>query len=356
MLGPAALRAIAAAGVAASPRFDRDRFLAAAGQGLEALSIMQRVRHIADALQGALPRDLAAALPILRAMGPHLTQGFQAVAVSEYAARFGLPAFDEALETIAALTRYGSGEFAVRPFLAADPARSLARMQDWARHEDAHRRRLASEGSRPRLPWAGRVPALQADPTLAAPILEALKADPSPYVRRSVANHLNDISRERPGWVLDRLAQWDQQDPGTRWIVRHALRSLIKAGDTRALALIGAGGAPQVEMLDFSITPETLTLGGRITLRAELLSRADTPQKLVVDYRIHYVRAGGRSGAKVFKLRTFLLAPGAQASLATGQEIRDFSTRRHCPGQHRVELLVNGQAMAQASFALLAGA
>ena len=356
MLGPAALDAIAAAGVAASPRFDRDGFLAAAGQGLAALSIMQRVRHIADALHVALPAEPAAALPILRAMGPHLTHAFQGVAVSEYAARHGLPAFDEALETIAALTRHGSGEFAVRPFLAADPARTLAHMRRWALHEDAHRRRLASEGSRPRLPWATRVPALQADPTLAAPILETLKADPSLYVRKSVANHLNDISRERPGWVLEHLARWDQREPATRWITRHALRSLIKAGEPGALALIGAGGAPEVALEEFSITPAALRLGGRIALRAVLRSRAEVAQKLVVDYRVHYVRAGGRHGAKVFKLRTILLAPGAQVSLATGQEIRDFSTRRHYPGQHRVELLVNGEALAQASFELLAGA
>ncbi|QDK35415.1 DNA alkylation repair protein [Sphingomonas sp. IC081] len=364
MLGEAALGVIAAAGAAAaastaaataaatSGRFDHDGFLETARAGLASLSIMERVRHIADALAAALPPAYPEALEIVVAMGPHLGHAFQAVAVTEFVARRGLDHFDLSMAALARLTRHGTAEFAVRPFLAADPARTLDTMLEWSGHEDAHVRRLASEGCRPRLPWAGRIPALTADPTLAAAILERLKADPSLYVRKSVANHLNDIAKDAPDWVVARLGQWPQDDARTRWIVRHALRTLIKHGDPRALALIGAGHGAEVTPGEFTVTPARLRLGGEITIAAELTSTGRDVQRLVVDYRLHYARPSGKSAAKVFKLRTFDLAAGETVRLAIRQTIRDFSTRRHHPGVHAIDLLVNGKAVARGEFVL----
>lgn len=354
ILGPQALVVIADAGAASSPSFDRAAFLKAASAGLDGLSIMERVRHIADALGRALPVDYPAALDIVLQMAPHLTHGFQAVAVTEYVARYGLDDFERSLKALTALTRFGTAEFAIRPFLARDAARTLTRMLQWTGSDDAHVRRLASEGCRPRLPWAARIPALKTDPTLGAPIIEALKADPSIYVRKSVANHLNDIAKERPDWVLTLLEGWAADDPGTVWIVRHALRTLIKQGDPRALALIGAGHGADVDLLRFSIAPETLRLGEPITVSAGLRSTAAKAQRLVVDYRIHYAREGRRTAAKVFKLKTFSLGAGETVDLNIRQTIRDFSTRRHHPGEHGVELIVNGQTVARAAFTLLA--
>ncbi|WP_447752761.1 DNA alkylation repair protein [Sphingopyxis fribergensis] len=353
MLGPEALKTIADAGTAASSRFDRSAFLAAASDGLDALSIMERVRHIADALHAALPGAYPEALTMIRAMAPRLTHGFQAMAVTEYVARYGLADFDRSMDALADLTRFGSAEFAIRPFLAADTQRALAIMTRWAGSDDEHVRRLASEGGRPRLPWAARVPALKADPTLAAPILEILKADSSLYVRKSVANHLNDIAKDRPDWLLDRLALWPQDDPHTIWIVRHALRTLIKKGEPRALALIGVGHGAAVTVRSFTIDPPTVRLGDRISMSAELVSDAPDDQRLVVDYRIHYARAGGKTAPKVFKLKTFELAADDAIALSISQTIKDFSTRRHHPGRHSVELIVNGRTMAEGAFELL---
>lgn len=353
ILGPQALETIADAGTAAAARFDRGAFLRAASHGLEALSIMERVRHIADALHPALPGAYADRLDVLRAMAPRLTHGFQAIAISEYVARHGLADFDASMDALADLTRFGSAEFAIRPFLMADSARALATMTRWKNSDDDHVRRLASEGARPRLPWAARVPALRADPTLAAPILEALKADPSLYVRKSVANHLNDIAKDRPEWLLARLAGWPQEDARTAWIVRHALRTLIKQGDPGALALIGVGHGAAVRVRDFAIVPATVRLGDRIAIGAEILSDSPDNQPLVVDYRIHYARAGGKTAPKVFKLKSFELAAGDTATLRINQTIRDFSTRRHHPGRHEVELIVNGRTMATAAFDLV---
>lgn len=350
ILGPQALAIIGDAGASVSSRFDHSGFLSAAADGLDTLSIMERVRHIADALYVALPRQYMDALEIIRAMVPSLTHGFQAVAVTEYVARYGLDDFDRSMEALTELTRFGTAEFAIRPFLLRDTERTLAVMRRWTSSADDHVRRLASEGSRPRLPWASRIPALRDDPTLAARILEALKADPSAYVRKSVANHLNDIAKSRPDWLLDRLAEWPIDDPHTIWIIRHALRTLIKKGEPRALALIGVGHGASVEVRRFSIEPHVIRLGETIVLNAELASTAPDDQRLVVDYRIHYARGGGKVAAKVFKLRTFDLSAGQTAKLGIRQAIRDFSTRRHYPGRHEVELVVNGLTMANTAF------
>lgn len=350
ILGPQALATIADAGASVSSRFDHAGFLSAASDGLETLSIMERVRHIADALYGALPPRYMDALKIIRAMVPRVTPGFQAVAVTEYVARYGLGDFDRSMVALADLTRFGSAEFAVRPFLVQDVERALAVMMRWTGSADEHVRRLASEGSRPRLPWASRIPGLRDDPTLAAQILEALKADPSAYVRKSVANHLNDIAKDRPDWLLDRLSKWPIDDPHTVWIIRHALRTLIKKGEPRALALIGVWHGASVTVRRFSIEPHLVRLGETIMINAELTSTSTEDQRLVVDYRIHYARAGGKTAAKVFKLRTFGLSAGQTARLEIRQAIRDFSTRRHYPGRHEVELIVNGLTMATSAF------
>ncbi len=315
---------------------------------------MERVRHIADALRPALPADYGAALDVIVAMAPRLTHGFQAVAVTEYVARYGLDDFDRSLAALAALTRFGTAEFAIRPFLAQDADRALATMTRWTGSDDAHVRRLASEGGRPRLPWAARVPALKADPTRAAAILEVLNADPSLYVRKSVANHLNDIAKDRPDWLLDRLADWPQDDPHTVWIVRHALRTLIKQGEPRALALIGVSHGAAVTMRGFTVDPPVVRLGERIVMSTEITSASSDAQRLVVDYRVHYARGGGKSAAKVFKWKTFDLAGRDTIALRISQIIRDFSTRHHHAGRHEVELIVNGQTMATSGFELLA--
>lgn len=353
ILGPPALAVISAAGQASSSGFDHAAFLRNAAANLDDLSVMERVRHIADALHAALPAAYDEALAIVREMGPRLTHGFQAVALSEFVARYGVHDFDRSLPALADLTRFGSAEFAIRPFLAIDPDRTLAVMLEWSGHADEHVRRLASEGSRPRLPWAARVGALKNDPTLAIPILERLNADPSLYVRKSVANHLNDIAKDQPAWLVDRLDHWPQDDPRTAWIVRHALRTLIKKGDPRALALLGVAHGADVEVESFSITPHAVGLGDAITITARLASTSPQTQQLVADYRIHYIRPNGKTAAKVFKLKTFALAGRGDAVLSITQPIQDFSTRRHHPGRHEVDLIINGQTAAQTAFNIL---
>jgi 3-methyladenine DNA glycosylase AlkC len=256
------------------------------------------------------------------------------------------------MEALKFFTAFGSSEFAVREFLRRDLPRALGIMTAWARDENEHVRRLASEGSRPRLPWSFRLDALVADPSPAVPILEQLRNDPSLYVRKSVANHLNDIAKDHPAWVMDRLESWPLHQPHTAWIAQRALRTLIKQGDRRALAIIGAGAKPQVLIRELALTPRNIKLGSRTTLSFRLESQARKAQRLVVDYVVHYVKKSGATAGKVFKLKELTLAPAAAVTFARALHIRDFTTRVHHPGRHVVEIAVNGEKLARAFFEL----
>lgn len=352
IFSPARIRHIGAETKAIYPAFDNKRFLAQTLKGLDDLSLMERLRCVTEALHVALAQDFRPALKTLRKLAPRLDNSFVTMVLSDYVALYGGDDVDASMEALRFFTPFGSSEFAVRHFLRRDLQRTLAVMETWAKDKDEHVRRLASEGCRPRLPWSFQIEPLIADPAPVATILESLKADPSPYVRKSVANHLNDITKDHPAWVLDRIRGWSLEDARTAWIVRHALRTLIKKGDRNALTIIGAGEDAQVRLRNVVVEPKTIRLGEAITLSFSLTSTSARPQKLVVDYAIHYVRSGGRASRKVFKLKTLPLAPGESVTLRRQQSIRDFSTRVHHPGRHLVDVLVNGQTLGQASFDL----
>ena len=352
LLNAKALALIGRAAAQAHPGFDERAYLAMAREGLDELSIMQRMSRAADSLQAHLPPDYPKALKIVRRMAPLLPGGFADMVLPEFVGRHGLDHFDLSLDALRELTPYSSAEFAIRPYIAQNPDAVLALALRWAEDDNEHVRRLASEGTRPRLPWARRLPLLAAEPQRTRPILEKLRADPSDYVRRSVANHLNDMAKDHPEWVLDLLEGWPTQQPGTKWIVKHALRNLIKAGHPRALQLVGATLGAKVKLHSFDLAPKVVCLGQTLQLKTTLRSTADQPQKLVVDYAIHYVKKNGETSRKVFKLRTLALEGQAKITLTRNQTIADFTTRVHYPGRHAVELLINGLSVAQDHFDL----
>jgi 3-methyladenine DNA glycosylase AlkC len=347
-------RGLAGAVAGQHAAFDRRRFVREATDGLEALSIMERLDRTADLLGRHLPPDYATALGIVMAVVPHYDGQFRALFGPTFVARHGRHDRRRSLPALRRMTRHGSSEFAIRPFLVDDLDGTLAVMRRWAGDRDHHVRRLASEGCRPRLPWSFRLERLVADPTPAFPILETLKADPEDYVRRSVANHLNDVAKDHPDLMLDLVEGWDGNDPATAWVVRHACRSLVKAGHPRALALLGFGARPEVAVRDLTVTPATVPWQGTVAVAFDLVSRGTGPQRLAVDYVLHYVKANGSTAPKVFKLREVDLEAGATQRLAIRRSLQERTTRRHYPGGHRVDIQVNGTVLASAPFTLLA--
>lgn len=334
------------------PAFDDRTFLRHALKDLDTLSLMQRLRRMTESMHHALPGNFRRNLGILRELAPRLPRGFGTLFLPDYVAVYGRSDPATSLQALHFFTRFGSAEFAVREFLRDDLVTTLATMRAWAGDDDEHVRRLASEGTRPRLPWSFHLPAIAADPELAAPILETLRADPSLYVRKSVANHLNDVTRAYPEWVLDRLERWPRANAHTAWIARHALRTLIKKGDRRALSVIGAGEKARVRVLRFAVTPTRLRLGGRVGFTLEFESGSAKIQRLVVDYAIHYVKRSGAIAPKVFKWKELDVGPRERVMLSRSQVIRDFTTRRHHPGRHEIDLLINGDKVASTFFVL----
>lgn len=349
---PARFRQLAALLADVHPGFDRRRFVQLATRGLEPLSLLQRLRHGTHALHATLPADYPAALDVLHQLAPRIDHSFVGLLLPDYVGVYGRGHFDTSLAALRHFTRFSSGEFAIREFLRLDLPRTLAVMERWSRDPDEQVRRLASEGCRPRLPWSFRLAALVADPAPVAPILENLRADPSLYVRKSVANHLNDISKDHPGWMLARLARWDLSHPHTQWIAKRAARTLLKAGDPRTLRLFHFAPRPAVRLTDFRLAPARLQLGQTLEFSFTLQSTARQTQRLVVDYLIHYVKASGQTAPKVFKLREVVLAAGARQDLAKRQTLRNFTTRRHYPGRHRLAVQVNGRRLGELPFDL----
>lgn len=333
------------------PAFDHKRFLQLTLDGLESRELMARMRQTANALHASLPGSYREQLTTLRELAPQVDHEFVSLFLCDFVEQFGLHDFDHSMEALQYFTTFGSAEFAIRPFILADQPRALKTMHRWTKSKDEKVRRLASEGSRPRLPWGKRLHALVQDPSPTAPILDALKQDPALFVRKSVANHLNDITKDHPDWVLDRLHQWEIQHPHTAWIAKHACRTLIKKGHARTMALFGFGNAAAAKAT-LVVSPETIQLGDSIQIQATILSTSRQPQRLAIDYVIHYIKANGSPTAKVFKWTETNLAAGDTLQLRKNQTIKDFSTRKHFAGKHRVELQINGARVAESHFTL----
>lgn len=353
LIDEACLRRLAADLVREAPHADIEAFLDVALKDLPTLSIMQRVHRIAESLHVALPGPYEDQLDVVRRLGPRVRGAFVGMGLSDFVATYGRHDAAMSLAALKHLTAFGTSEFAIRHFLRQDLEGTLQAMADWSRDDNEHVRRLASEGCRPRLPWSFRLEALIVDPSPVAPILRQLNADASPYVRRSVANHLNDITKDHPDWVFEHIGTWPADQPATAWIIRHGLRSLVKTGDPRALKALGAADTADVVVDKLSALPASVAIGGNVDIAFSLRSTSAHAQRLVVDYAVHYVKKNGLSSRKVFKLTALTLEAGATASLQTRRAVRNFTTRVHYPGRHQVDILVNGRTLGSTDFLLL---
>lgn len=343
---------------AAAPSQQFDAIQSACGR-FDDLALRQRVDLLVDALLSDVPGDsveLAAVIVAARDGKPRL-DGWMiwpvTVAIARRAvAGGGEESFDDAMDLLASLTPRLSAEFALRIMLRTDLDRALRIVERWTGDPDPHVRRLASEGTRPYLPWAIRVPALTASPGLTLPILDALYRDESEYVRRSVANHLNDLSRDDPELVVATAGQWlEELDENTAWVVRQGLRTLVKKGDAAALALLGYAGEGVVVEGFRVLTPE-VTYPGTLRFSAVVRNQAPEPARVVIDYVIHHLRANGQQTPKTFRLATRTLAPGDRLALTRAHDFKPITTRRYYSGAHAVALQVNGRATDAAPFVL----
>jgi len=343
------------------PAFDEKAFVRAALKDYDALELMSRGRKIAQALRQHLPDDYARAAEILIASLDHRPQKTAGQSMASFlflphllfVVEYGLEHFEVSMRAQYILTKVFTAEFSIRPYLERHPEATMARLTEWAADPSADVRRLVSEGTRPRLPWAPRLRAFQADPRPVLALLELLKDDPDLSVRRSVANNLNDIGKDHPALLVATARQWMvEATDERRWIVRHALRSAVKRGEPEALDLLGFGQSAQVAVRKVRITPRMVAIGSSVTLACELANRAARVQRLLVDLCVRYIKANGASQPKVFKLKTIELAPREAVPLKKRLSLMQLTTRKHYPGTHHMELMVNGRAYPLGTFEL----
>jgi len=336
-------------------------FVATAVSGLDPLSLTGRAAHIAAAMRQCLPEDFGETANILtRSLGSsHASsdtfgmQPFKYLPHTMYVAEHGLAHFDASMALQLELTQRFTAEFSIRAFLTHHPEATYARLVEWARHDNVHVRRLVSEGSRPRLPWAPRLRQFQEDPAPVLALLDQLKDDPELYVRRSVANNLNDISKDHPDVAVATARRWlKDASPERRWIVRHALRVLVKQGHPGALELMGVGQKPKIRLAGVRITPSRVRPGGRVVVTCVVQSATKVSQDLLIDYAVHYMKASGRTSPKVFKLKRVTLPAKGSMPISITITLKDLTTRKHHAGRHAVDLLVNGRSFPLGTFVL----
>ena len=340
------------------PEFDRKRLIAIAPK-LDSLELKPRVLLIRDELRALLPPDFLQALKILLASTKAgKLSGFTLWPYTEFIQTFGLAHREPALAALATLTELFTAEFAVRPFLQKETTQTLNFLKKCARSSNPHQRRWASEGSRPRLPWGIKLDIFIKEPSRTLEILELLKNDDERYVRKSVANHLNDISKDHSALVVKTLKRWNKNaDESHRekisWITRHALRTLIKRGDVGALSAIGASANAKVKVSNLNLGTYKFETGDRIQIQFQLRSLAKKNQRVVVDYVIHFMKSNGKTTPKVFKLKAFDLAAGGRLEITKAHHLKKITTRRYYTGAHALEIQVNGTVHARAEWLLI---
>ncbi|NIZ59437.1 hypothetical protein DL239_00445 [Sedimentitalea sp. CY04] len=356
------VRYLASLFAGADPQFNADRFEAQVMEQLLELELKQRISWIAEVLGDMLPGELPAVADTLRAalpapLDPRKTDDdfgdFIFAPLGEFVIAKGLEDHrDLALDMIEEITKRFSMEWAIRPFLNRWPDEVMERLQGWAVHENYHVRRLATEGTRPRLPWGEAVGLELHDPL---PLLDVLHGDKTRYVTRSVANHLNDITKKDPDLVLDRLEAWQQMARQDRkeldWMTSHALRGLIKAGHPRAMTMLGYD--PDVELdVEVELKAETVRIGEALEFSCHLKAAKELP--VLVDYRLHFQRPSGKISVKVFKLKQAKLG-GKGLSLSKRHPMKgNARTFTLMPGPHKLELMVNGRVRDEVSFEMVA--
>lgn len=342
------------------PDFDPQAFLHAIyDDDWENRELKQRMRHITTVLDMYLPHDykarIASVLKIIRQLQQN-GLGEPSFAYMFFP-DFITPAKPEDYKTAVYgfehITQFTSCEFAVRPFIIAYPRQMMQQMLRWSSHQNAMVRRLSSEGCRPRLPWAVAITALKKDPMPVIPILENLKNDTSESVRRSVANNLNDISKDHPETVIGLVKRWQGKTRNTDWIIKHGCRTLLKQAHPEALDLFGFGVVKNVEIRDFCIQTPEVRVGEKLEFSFRLINSSENPVRLRLEYGLYYRKANGSLSKKVFKISEKVYSGHSMTTVNRKQSFKIITTRKYYAGGHRLSLIINGKELEKKDFELI---
>ncbi|MBJ7456839.1 MAG: DNA alkylation repair protein [Thermoleophilia bacterium] len=336
------------------PGFPREEWRTRALDGLDELRLLERVAHLSRVLGDLLPPSFPDAAAVLHeALRSETLDGWMTLPCGWMVADRGIDEPEVALPLLAALSPRFSSEGTVRPFIRRHPEITYGYLREWASDPDHEVRRLVSECTRPRLPWAPQLPTHIADPQLGIVFLDMLFDDPSEYVRRSVANHLNDISKDHREVALECARRWGAASTRGEFVVRHGLRTLVKRGDPEALGLLGYAHGNLVTLDAIDCAPAVVAIGEQVTLTAVL--SVDEPTRAAIDYVVHYQGATGLKAGKVFKLTSRDLRPGHPETIVRRHRFRHVSIRTIRPGRHRIEIQVNGRVLGGCDIEVVEG-
>ncbi|WP_026673265.1 DNA alkylation repair protein [Alkalihalobacterium bogoriense] len=333
------------------PEFQERRFLHFLfDENWETKELKERIRHITHSIAYTFPDSYEDSLRILLTL--HETcKGFEYLFFPDFVEVYGQNDWDLSLHALTIFTSGSTSEYAVRPFIEKDPEKMVATMITWADNPNEHIRRLASEGSRPRLPWAKPLHEFKRDPTPILPLLIKLKQDESQYVRKSVANHLNDISKDNPNIVINLCKLWKGTNPYTDWIIKHGCRTLLRQAHPDILQLFGFSKNPTVIVDQLTISGNSIYIGESFTFQFRLTNPLEEAALLRVEYAIDFVKANGKHSRKLFKITENKYKHGT-VQFTRRHSFKNLSTRIHYAGTHHLSIIVNGNELDSISFEL----
>ena len=331
--------------------------------------LKQRCRHITTVLKKFLPADYKEAiakilelLDYVESTQPDfsviddtkfgLTLEYGSI-LDNYVEQYGLDDYETSVKAIEKITQFSSCEFSVHPFIIKYPDEMMKQMLVWSKHEHWGVRRLASEGCRPRLPWAMALPDLKKDPAPIIPILENLKNDPSRFVRLSVANNLNDIAKDNPETVIELAKRWQGESEEVDWIIKHGCRTLLKQGNLEIMELFGFGRIKNIRIENLQISTPEVKVGDSLEFRFNLLNSNDKKTKIRLEYGIYYQKANGTLTKKVHKISEKEYAANSTTQITRKHSFRVVTTRKFHLGLHQVAVIINGNEFEKYTFDLI---
>ena len=338
------------------PSFNKQRFISQIfSDDFSNKELKARMRHTSVILHAFLPSDYKKTVRILEKLIVELRKrgigedGLAYMFIPDYIEMYGIDDFETSMKAIEFITQFVSCEFAVRPFLLRYGSEMMSQMKLWSVHENFKVRRLASEGSRPRLPWAMAIPELKKEPAELLPILENLKNDPSEWVRRSVANNLNDIAKDHPEWVIRLAGEWKGGSKETDAIIKHGSRTLLKKGHAEILHHYGLK-SKDIHIAAFKIITPSVKIGGQVAFSFLISNLSSKKQTIRLEYGLYYKKANGLLAKKVFKISEKAYLPGVRTTVERRQSFKKITTRKFYPGKHQLSIIVNGEEKVLKSF------
>jgi 3-methyladenine DNA glycosylase AlkC len=342
------------------PDFDKESFLKSIyDKEWENRELKQRMRHISIIFKNHLSDNFCKNVEVIVSLINQLDRdgvtesSLEYMFLPDFIELYGIDDYHTSIKAFERITQYTSCEFAVRPFIIRYEAEMIKQMQLWAKHKHSLVRRLATEGCRPRLPWAMAIPSLKNDPAPILPVLELLKNDESETVRRSVANNLNDISKDNPDKVIQLAKSWYGKSPETDWVIKHACRTLLKQGDRNVLKLFGFGSVEKIKVKNLVIMTPKVKIGSFLEFEFDLENTNSIASKIRLEYGLYYLKANGTLSKKVFKISEKEYPKNSTSRINRKQSFKIITTRKFYPGKHQLSIIINGKEFNKVGFELV---